>query len=331
MEWTKVYIETTEVGVETVSALLMEFEINSVEIINSRERIADLEKMAGTWDYADDALLDSGDERVFVVFYADAEDSEELISRIRENLTSRDFSGLDVGSLLVSTEIKDDETWLHEWKKFFKPIKIGRVVIVPEWENYAATDEAVFKINPGSAFGTGQHQSTQLSLLALQEHLRKGNKILDLGCGSGILSLTALLLGADSAFAIDIDPVGAITTTKTNIELNKIPQDKVTLRAGNVLTNKELADEVLSEQYDVVIANIVADVVCELTPFVYKVLRPGGTFISSGIITEREADVKAVFSESDFDILKRYECDGWVCIAAEKSIYSLFEPVPWGM
>jgi ribosomal protein L11 methyltransferase len=329
MEWTRVQIDTTNYGAELVTAVLLENNIVGAEIVNPAERVRYLTEMAGLWDYADEGLMVAEGEAVRVVFYVTADAAGDgILASVREGLDGlRGEAG--VGSLEILSENADDETWLNEWKKHFKPLRLGRVVVVPEWESYTprrgsalsfgeaccdfgtAQDEIVFTIDPGSAFGTGQHQTTQLCISALQKFMRGGESVLDAGCGSGILSVIALLLGAERVLACDIDPAGAIAATKKNAALNPVDLNRLEVYAGDALSDEPLREKILAQKYDIVVANIVADVIIELAPFVKTVLKPEGIFIASGIINERAGEVVDVFAKSGFDILQNLSMDGW--------------------
>jgi len=320
MEWTKSEIQTTAIGAEIVTGVLLENNIFGAEIINARERVRHLTEVAHTWDYAEDGLLDADNDDVFVIFYVTKDDcGAKLIDDIRKALADlmAHENDLPLGTLEMKTESADDKTWLDEWKKHFKPFSIGKIVIVPQWEEYVSpdgADETIFKIDPGSAFGTGQHQTTRLCILALQEYLRGGEKVLDIGCGSGILSIVALLLGANNVFACDIDPAGAIAATKNNAELNKINLQNLIIRSGDALSDEKLREEICRNKYEVIVANIVADVVIELVPFVKENLTPDGVFIASGIIDERADEVLEVFAKNKMQVVQKFELEGWFCV-----------------
>ena len=314
MQWIKVSIETTSPGVETVTAILMSCGINGVEIIDSKERAQYFADTTRTWDYADESLMVADSDWAYVVFYVtDNEAGESLLANVKESLARfANEENEDIGALTVRVESANDETWLHEWKKHFKPLRLGRVVVVPEWEAFTPQDnDIVFTIDPGSAFGTGQHQTTQLCINALQKWVGMGDKVLDIGCGSGILSIISMLLGAQYVCAIDVDPAGAITATKKNAELNPIDLSKIKVMAGDVLTCENTRAEVKETTYDVVVANIVADVIIPLVPFARAFAKPGGIFIASGIISERLDEVLDAFTSGGFTLLAQEELEGW--------------------
>ncbi|MCL1842448.1 MAG: 50S ribosomal protein L11 methyltransferase [Defluviitaleaceae bacterium] len=309
MEWIKAGISTTALGAEVVTGLLLDNGIRSAEIINPEERVRHLTETARVWDYADAGLLEISSRDVLVIFYVTSDDAGEKIledvrrdlRRLAESASRIHADGAILGKLALTVEAADDNSWLHEWKKHFKPFSIGKIAIKPQWEEYSpAPGEIVFTIEPGSAFGTGQHETTGLCISALQEFLKPGDTLLDIGCGSGILSIIGLLLGASEVVACDIDPAGAVSATKKNARLNPIDLNRLHIHAGDAMSDEPLRTEILSRKYDVVAANIVADVVIELIPLALEVLRPGGFFICSGIIDERATEVLNAVKENVF-------------------------------
>jgi len=330
MEWTKVAIKTTTFGTEIVMGILLSSGISGVEIVDPRERANYLEGITRTWDYVDESLLDANNDKdeAHVIFYLTKnKDGATLLKEIRERLevVRSEFINEDLGNLSIITESTDDENWLHEWKKHFRPIEIGKVAIVPEWEEYINEneDKVIFKIDPGSAFGTGQHQTTQLCIMALQDYIKPNDSIVDIGCGSGILSCVSLLLGADFVFACDIDPAGAISATKRNAALNSINcisdeynshSKGLVVQAGDILSDEILREKITQRKYDVVVANIVADVIISLLPIAPELLKPNGYFISSGIINERLDDVLKTFADNQMTVDKTILLEGWCCI-----------------
>ena len=360
MEWTRASILTTSLGVEVVTGMLMTNGIIGTEVIDPLDRVKHFEGVARTWDYVDESLLSAKDDSTYVIFYVPRnDDGDAVLAAIRTGLRSIQegrgvpsvegghldarLDGVDfLGELSLQVELADDENWLHEWKKHFRPLKIGNVVIVPEWivyepgsasasavgdgmdsvssqrgdlyaAGYASRDEVVFRIDPGSAFGTGQHQTTQLCIAALQQWVFAGARVFDIGCGSGILSVIGLLLGASDVVAVDVDPAGAIAATRKNAALNPINQDNLTILAGDILTDEKLCETILQVggKFDIVVANIVADVVGAIAPDVSKFLKAGGIFIASGIIAERLDDVRAAFESGGLSIVGSQTFEGW--------------------
>lgn len=328
MEWTRVAIQTTTFGTEVVMGVLLSAGISGVEIVDPRARANYLEGITRTWDYVDESLLDSNNnqDEAHVIFYVTKDESgATLLKEIQKNLESARLQITEpIGSLNLLTESTNDENWLHEWKKHFKPIEISNVVIVPEWEEWVAPEESqntkiIFKIDPGTAFGTGQHQTTQLCVQALQQFVKPNDKIIDIGCGSGILSCISLLLGAEFVFACDIDPAGAISATKRNAALNFSETEinkRLEIQAGDILSDSELLGKITQRKYNIVVANIVADVIISLLPLVPTLLEsePHGYFISSGIIEERLGDVLTAFNSSALTVEKIIQLEGWCCV-----------------
>jgi len=321
MEWRKAVINTISGAADMIAALLSDYGIEGVQIEDAFEISEFLKNNSTHWDYADDDLLNNEKGNANVIFYvaAGAHGSETLAAIKNALLVMKQEAGNAFGELLLNVETVDDEDWLHEWKKYYKPFKIGEnIVIKPVWEEYSAQQgELVYKINPGSVFGTGLHQSTQLCVAELEKCVRKGDCMLDIGCGSGILAVIALLLGAAQAEATDIEPAAAFQAEE-NAALNGFSKERFNVYIGNVLTDKTLLETVSGKWYDVVTANIVADAVMALSPLVSRLVKPGGTFISSGIIREKWDVVKATIKANDFEIMGEFVKDEWVCLVARK-------------
>jgi len=312
MEWIKASIKTAGDAVENITGLLMMCGITGVEIIDAQERARFFAEHTRNWDYADESLLVADSNFAYVIFYVTNDNAGTgLLNDIAEKLKAHDTSAT------LTKESTNDETWLNEWKKHFKPIKLGRIVVVPEWEHYQPqANEVVFTIDPGTAFGTGQHQTTQLCINALQRWVRTGDKLLDIGCGSGILSIIGLLLGASYVYAIDVDPAGAIAATKKNAKLNPVNLNLLTVAAGDVLTNESVKANV-GNGYDVTVANIVADVIIPLAPLSREFTKTDGLFIASGIITARLPEVLSAFATGGLAIISQEELEGWHCIVGK--------------
>jgi len=318
MKWIKSTIKTSTADAEVVAAMLMGMGIYGVEIKDPSELNAFFASTSSHWDYIDESLLSQHscapqNSEASIIFYLGTDDeSRNLLSQIQESLNSTQFAGL-----AIVTEVVDDQSWLHEWKKHFHPIQIGRVLIVPEWDNASHDSDIVFTIDPGSAFGTGQHATTMLCVEALQKHIALDSTVLDIGCGSGILSIISLLLGAQKVVACDIDP-SAVEVTKKNAALNPINQGHLEVHAGDILSCPDLQNKIKNRSYNIVVANIVADVIIKLAPVIPNLIDPSGTFVASGIITERLEDVKSALSANNLTINEVKEMDGWCCVVAVK-------------
>ena len=318
MKWIEACVYTTTEATEAVCALLAEAGVTGVVIEDSAD-LKNFLNLGGHWDYIDEELLNAPDGEACVKFYvsdnACGNECLTVAERAVMGLPELD-TGLELGSLRIKTKRVDDEDWLNNWKKYYKPLEIGRrLVIRPVWEEYSCDKKTVVTLDPGHVFGTGLHQSTQLCMERLESIISGGESVLDLGCGSGILSITALLLGAKSALAIDIDP-NAVDIAYRNAALNSIYEGYRVL-SGNAVTDMHLREYICSHKYNVVVANIVADVIISLMGLAEECVEPGGFFITSGIIRERAADVRKVF-ENKFEIISETVKDEWVCIVGKK-------------
>ena len=323
MEWIKVDILTTTWGIEPVTATLLDNGITGIQIEDDNQLKQYLNTNSDDWDYVEESLLNKpiGETKI-IVYVSDNPYGNEMLMNIKSaiaNLRAID-TGVDLGSLVIKTESNlNDEQWLNKWKDYYKPFKVGnRIMIKPVWEECdAADDRVIFNINPGHVFGTGLHQTTQLCMLELEKYINEDSIVADLGCGSGILSIIALLLGAKSAFAVDID-ANAIKIAYENAELSNVDKNKYYVTSGNVIDDKALQDEIGYNKYDVVVANIIADVICAISDIVNKELKSGGIFIASGIIKDRVEDVYDALKNAGLSIISTNIKDEWVCITSKK-------------
>lgn len=321
MEWTEVKIYTTTEGIEPVSAMLLETGVTGIQVEDDRQLKEYLSESSVYWDYVDEELLNKPiGETKLIVYVSSNPYGNEILLSIKEGLNrlkSMDI-GLDLGRLeLETTENLNDEEWLNKWKDFYKPFKVGeRLLIKPVWENVENTEgRVVFTINPGHVFGTGLHQTTQLCMLQLEKYVKETSVVADLGCGSGILSIVSLLFGAKSAFAVDID-ANAIKTAYENAAFNGIDKSRYYVTSGNVVTDKALQDEIGYGKYDIVVANIIADVIIGISPVVSKQLKSDGVFIASGIIKDRVNDVYEALDKNGFEAVDTDLKDEWVSITS---------------
>ena len=312
MEWTKVSISTSPDKTDFITAILYGHGIHGTEVFDAEEREAFLINPSSNWDYIDESLLSSSPENtnVTIVFYlgTDAE-SISLLTNIKAELSFFNAN--------LHAEIVNDTSWVNEWKKYFEPIRIGRVLVIPEWiKTYEKRDsDIIFTLDPGSAFGTGQHATTSLCIEALQNYIQPDDYVLDIGCGSGILSIISLLLGAQHVICCDIDPA-AVETTKRNAEYNPINLNQLEAYVGDILTNMEIKEKIAQKTYNIISANIVADVIIQLAPVIPKLLRPGAHFIASGVITERLQHVLDALIACGMSILETKSNEGWCCVVA---------------
>ena len=263
------------------------------------------------WDYVDEELLEEKRGVCRITFYVSADDEGwDLVAKTRMALAELKKQRNDCGSLLLSMANVDDADWENNWKQFYKPMEIGeRLIVVPEWESAKTHGRIPLILNPGLTFGTGSHATTRLCLTALEKHVTAGQRVLDLGCGSGILSIAALLLGAEHAFACDIDEK-CVDVAYENAALNGIGKDRYTVRWGDVLSDKQLQKE-MGEKYDIIAANIVADVIIGLAPQVRPFLKEGGLFLTSGIIDTRAEEVAEKLRRNGWEIVEERSSEGW--------------------
>lgn len=323
MEWTEVKIYTTTEGIEPVTAALLDTGVTGIQVEDDNELKDFLNTSSQYWDYVDEELLNkpAGETRI-TVYVGDDPYGEEMLLHIKDainRLRSMDL-GIDMGRLEIETKSNlNDEEWLNKWKDYYKPFTIGKKILIkPVWEDVDNTEgRVIFNINPGHVFGTGLHQTTQLCMLELEKYIKEDSVVADLGCGSGILSVVALLLGAKSAFAVDID-AHAIKTAYENAELSGVDRTKYYVTSGNVIDDKRLQDEIGYDKYDVVVANIIADVICAISTVVSKQLKKKGVFIASGIIKERIDDVYAALEKCGLKVVSTNIKDEWVCITSVK-------------
>ncbi len=320
MNWLRLSINTKPQAIEALCAKMYSIGITGLEIEDSGDFNDFLENSKQYWDYVDDSLLFRKSSPTYVkVYITDNASGHEQLAMINAALgelkadDSEDF----FGSLSIKSDSLAEQDWSENWKKYYKPLTVGeKIMIVPEWEKAENTEgKTVFTINPGMSFGTGTHQSTQLCLENLEKYIKNGDAVLDLGCGSGILSIIAMLLGADHALAIDIDP-NAAKIAAENAAKNNIDISKYKTAAGNILTDSKIKNLLSEEKYDIILANIVADVIIALAPMAKSVLKDGGHFICSGIILERIADVKSALQNAGYKILSIQEKGEWASITA---------------
>lgn len=321
MEWIRVSVYTSTFGIDAVCDLLMEEGISGFEIEDENEFNEFLENNTKYWDYVDEDLVESMKGETKVKFYIeDNVQAPEVLGRISDalkDLKNRDTEN-ELGRLSLDTDGIREEDWANNWKEFFKPVEVGeKILIQPEWSPLdGETDRIVFTVNPGMTFGTGTHTSTKLCICELEKYVTENTNLLDAGCGSGILSVIALMLGAKSAKAVDIDE-NCIHVAYENADRNGVDRAKYEVFAGDVTNDEELFDILSQTKYQVIVANIVADVIIALLPTVKKLIAEDGIFICSGIIKERLDDVLSAMKMQSIDVVGIRELDGWAAVTCK--------------
>ena len=311
MEWLELKIDTSPSGLDAVTELLEQQGITGVIIDDDADFKDFLEHNKQYWDYVDEALLQEKTGVSRVTFYLERNEAAlDVIARVRMAMSDLKKARPECGPLLLSIDNVADADWENNWKRFYKPMEIGeRLLVVPQWEEARDDGRVKLVLNPGLTFGTGSHATTRLCLQALDKYIRGGEKILDLGCGSGILSIAALVLGAKEAFACDIDEK-CVDVAYENAALNGVGRDRYTVRWGDVLTDKALQAE-FGGGYDMVVANIVADVIMGLSDKVRPFLKEGGLFLCSGIIDDRAEEVFTKLRADGWTVIEQHDSEGW--------------------
>lgn len=336
MIWTKATIDTTCEAVDIISYTLNEMGIEGIEIEDNKG-ISEEDKKAMFIDILPEC--DENDESAKVSFYIDIrtdnkpdddnygnrvngkEEFGALIEKVKEELENM-RTYCNVGPATITVSKTDDADWLNKWKEFFKPFRVADdIIIKPTWEKLdnKKEDDIVVEIDPGTAFGTGSHETTRLCISSLRKHINEDTVLLDVGCGSGILSIIGILLGAKKAFGTDIDR-HALEATFENAKVNNIDKDKFDAIAGNIIDDEEIAAIAGFEKYDIAVANILADVIIPLSATISRHIKPGGLFISSGIINTKAKEVKEAILSNGFEIIEENTMGDWVSYVALKPL-----------
>ena len=317
MKWKKFRLKTTTEAEDIVSSMLMDLGIQGVEI-EDKIPLTQADKEQMFVDILPE--IESDDGVAYLSFYLEPEeDKEKVLADIRRELA--DMSAYVAGGECVIEESEtEDVDWVNNWKQYFHQFYVDDILIIPSWEDVKPEDEdkMVIHIDPGTAFGTGMHETTQLCIRQLRKYVTEGCRILDVGCGSGILGMLALKFGAGYSVGTDLDPC-AIDATKENMEVNGISEDQYEVMIGNIIDDKEVQDKVGYACYDIVAANILADVLVQLTPVIVNQLKPGAIYITSGIIDDKEQTVTDAVKAAGLEVLDVTYQGEWVCVTARKN------------
>lgn len=323
MEWTELKIYTSSDGVEIVTGRLIDIGISGFVIQDKNDFEDFLQRKNGNWDYIDDDLYELRTCETSVTVYIPCDESGmEMLLSVRAEIAA--LKALDTdgqyGKLECELSQIREEDWANNWKQYFKPLKIGdRLLIKPSWELAPQEDgRCIVEIDPAASFGTGQHNTTQLCLELLEKNLSQGDRLLDLGCGSGILSVAAMKLGAQSACAVDIEE-SAVKVAEENALKNAVPADKYTCMCGDIISDGALRDRI-GGGYDIVCANIVADVLVAMSPYFSLFVRDGGRLVVSGIIEKRRDEVVGAIERGGFKMIEERQKDDWIACAFAKAV-----------
>lgn len=317
MKWNQFRLKTTTEAEDIVSSMLADLGIEGVQI-EDKIPLTQSDKEQMFVDILPDMPEDDG--CAYLTFYLDEEvDKHEMLLKVRQELEEM-RSYLNVGDCKIEESQTEDVDWVNNWKQYFHQFYIDDILVIPSWENVEAkdSDKMVIHIDPGTAFGTGMHETTQLCIRQLKKYVTEDTEILDVGCGSGILGMLALKFGAKHSVGTDLDPC-AIDATYENMDNNGISRDQYEVMIGNIIDDKEVQDKVGYEKYDIVAANILADVLVPLTPVIIHQLKKGGIYITSGIIEDKEEVVVEAVKKAGLEVLEVNHQGEWVSVTARKN------------
>lgn len=317
MKWNQFRLKTTTEAEDIVSSMLADLGIEGVQI-EDKIPLTQSDKEQMFVDILPDMPEDDG--CAYLTFYLDEEvDKHEMLLKVRQELEEM-RSYLNVGDCTIEESQTEDVDWVNNWKQYFHRFYIDDILVIPSWENVEAkdSDKMVIHIDPGTAFGTGMHETTQLCIRQLKKYVTEDTEILDVGCGSGILGMLALKFGAKHSVGTDLDPC-AIDATYENMDNNGISRDQYEVMIGNIIDDKEVQDKVGYEKYDIVAANILADVLVPLTPVIIHQLKKGGIYITSGIIEDKEEVVVEAVKKAGLEVLEVNHQGEWVSVTARKN------------
>ena len=307
--WIEVRVITKSEALEPVSGIFYSLDCKGVAI-EDPEDILGREQGPLTWDFADINVLEhKGKVAVVKAYFAEEDNIEEILGYVNEKLVELKEMGIDLGEAKVEHEKMYEEDWANTWKQYYKPSKVGeKIVVKPIWEEYEEKEgELVVNLDPGMAFGTGTHETTRMCIQALEKYVKEESTVFDVGCGSGILAIAAAKLGAKLAVGVDLDPV-AVESSIENVGYNNL--NNIEILHGNLV-------EVIDGKADIVVANILAEIICILTDDVKRVMKDGGVFITSGIIHDRVDMVCEKLDGTGFEVIEKNRDGEWNCIVAK--------------
>ena len=317
MKWNRFTVKTKTEAEDIVISTLAEVGIEGVEI-QDKQPLTEEDKAQMFVDIMPEGPLDDG--IAYLNFYLEEDaDKEAILKDVREALDDlKNF--MDIGEATIEESQTEDKDWINNWKQYFHQFYVDDILIIPSWEKVKTEDrdKMILHIDPGTAFGTGMHETTQLCIRALKKYVTSETEILDVGCGSGILGMLALKFGAKHSLGTDLDPC-AIDATHENMEVNGIRKDQYEVMIGNIIDDKAVQDAVGYEKYDIVAANILADVLVPLTPVIIHQMKPGAVYITSGIIEDKENVVVEAVKAAGLEVLEVNHQGEWVSVVARKN------------
>ena len=317
MKWNQFRVTTTTEAEDIVSSMLADLGIEGVQI-EDKIPLTQQDKEQMFVDILPDIPEDDG--VAYLTFYLDPDlDAGTILAQVREEMEQM-RAYVDVGDATIEESETEDVDWVNNWKQYFHQFYIDDILVIPSWEDVKAedSDKLVIHIDPGTAFGTGMHETTQLCIRALRKYVKNGDLVLDVGCGSGILGMLALKFGAGHSIGTDLDPC-ALDATHENMEVNGIAKDQYEVMIGNIIDDKDVQDAVGYEKYDIVLANILADVLEPLTPVIVHQMKPGAVYITSGIIEDKETVVTEAVKAAGLEVLEVNHQGEWVSVVARKN------------
>ena len=317
MKWNQFRLKSTTEAEDIVSSMLADLGIEGVQI-EDKIPLTQQDKEQMFVDILPDIPEDDG--VAYLTFYLDPDlDAGTILAQVREEMEQM-RAYVDVGDATIEESETEDVDWVNNWKQYFHQFYIDDILVIPSWEDVKAedSDKLVIHIDPGTAFGTGMHETTQLCIRALRKYVKNGDLVLDVGCGSGILGMLALKFGAGHSIGTDLDPC-ALDATHENMEVNGIAKDQYEVMIGNIIDDKDVQDAVGYEKYDIVLANILADVLEPLTPVIVHQMKPGAVYITSGIIEDKETVVTEAVKAAGLEVLEVNHQGEWVSVVARKN------------
>ncbi len=318
MRWNKYTLTTTAEAEDLISSMMMDVGIEGIEI-EDQVPLSERDKSRMFVDILPDIPENDGTARIS--FYLEPEqDNGEILAAVQKGLDEIRSWGVDVGSGTIEASQTEDKDWINNWKEYFHQFHVDDILITPSWEPVQLEDQGklLIQIDPGTAFGTGMHETTQLCIRQIRKYVTEETVLLDVGTGSGILSIVALKLGAKYALGTDLDPC-AVRASKENMDANGINEDRFRVLEGNIIDDCGVQEQVGYNQYDIITANILAEVLVPLTPSAVRHLKRGGIYITSGILAEKETLVSDAVKVAGLEILEVTHQGEWVSITARKN------------